>query len=432
MFSVDNFYNYLNEYLKHKKKDAVIKSFKIHGSRSLQDIILPTYQTSNDKPYRYTGQLAMFDQEPIQMEYFTDWVNFNPNSFPEDYEYNATGDLYKHLTPEEFIFRHFSAIDNPILCHSERNSPEVELFKQNHFKTVHYFYHGLIARDWFRHWAHYHMPTSEDALRFGMYCRDASGSRAYRLELLERLVPYKDQLHYNLQDPIYNINPMLNIHYRSTGDQYDSTASTTIVPEDCAKFDIQIVPETLFDTQKTHLTEKVFKPIVMRQPFIIVGPPNSLEYLESYGFKTFGDYWDESYDKILDPAERMDAILKVIDNISNMSEREYSTMIRSARGIALYNRQRFYGGIFEERMLKELHDNLDKAFEEQEQEREEMPGGTFFMYLEKLRAEGHDITDYNRNVLTEIARYVTTNDPKRGRQLMLDYKQLFEHLHELV
>lgn len=426
MFSVDNFYNYLNHYIKHKKKDAVIKSFKIHGSRLLQDIILPTYQTSNDKPYRYTGQLAMFDQEPIELEYFTNWINFNPSSFPEEYEYNATGDLYKHLTPEEFIFRHFSAVHSPILCHSERNSPEVKLFEENGFKTVHYFYHGLIARDWFRHWTHYYMTTSKDAQRFGMYCRDASGSRAYRLELLERLVPYKDNLYYNLQDPIYNLNPMLNVHYKSSGEQYDSTASTTIVPEDCAKFDIQIVPETLFDTQKTHLTEKVFKPMVMKQPFIIVGPPNSLEYLKSYGFKTFSNCWDESYDTITNSQERMDAIIEVVNRISNMNERDYNTTIQRARGIALYNRQRFFSGVFEQRMLEELHENLDKAFEEQEQDIENMPGGTLFMYLEKLRAEGHDITGYNRKCIQDIFKYTLSNDPIRGRQLMIDYQYLLK------
>ena len=205
-----------------------------------------------------------------------------------------------------------------------------------------------------------------------------------------------------------------------------------IVPEDSAKFDIQLVPETLFDTPKTHLTEKVFKPIVMKQPFIVVGPPNSLEYLKSYGFKTFDSYWDESYDTIEDPQERMNAIMQVVDKISNMGEREYSTMIRSARGIALYNRQRFFGGVFEQRMLEELYTNLDNALEKRNEQYKEMPGGTYLMYMDKLREEGYDITDWNRNKLTELAKYIIAHDPVTGRELLLKYKQLFDHLHELV
>lgn len=426
MFSVDNFYNYLNHYIKQKKKDAVLKTFKVHGSRLLQDIIIPSYHSSNDKPYRYATQIAMFDQEPIELEYFTNWIDYNPDSFPEDYEYNATKDLYKHLSPEEFIFRHFSAVHNPILCHSERNSPEVELFEQNHFKTVHYFYHGLIARDWFRHWSHYEMPTSEDAQRFGMYCRDATGSRAYRLDLLHKLIPYKDDLHYNLQDPIYRLDPQLNVHYKSGPVEYGPESSATIVPEDSEKFDIQIVPETLFDTPKTHLTEKVFKPMVMRQPFIIVGPPNSLEYLKSYGFMTFSDCWDESYDEETDPDKRMEKVIAIVDKISNMNEREYSELIRRARGIALFNRQRFFSGVWEERMLEELHNNLDKAFEEIEEEFKTMIGGTFFMYLEKLHAEGYNITDWNKEKIEDIFKYLLTNDPAKGRQLMIQYNHLLE------
>ena len=417
MFSVDNFYNYLNHYLQCKKKDAVLKTFTPHGSRLLKDIIIPSYQTCKSKPYRFASQLAMFDQEPIEMEYFIDWINFDPDSFPEDYEYNATGDLYKNLSPEEFIFRHFSSVGQSILCHSERNSLEVALFEQNGFKTVHYFYHGLIAQDWFRHWAHYEMQTSSNAKRLGMYCRDATGSRAYRLDLLEKLVPYKDNLYYNLQDPIYKLRPMLNVHYESTDEQYNSAASATIVIEDTEKFDIQLVPETLFRTQKTHLTEKVFKPIAMQQPFIVVGPPNSLEYLKSYGFQTFSKYWDESYDKILDANERMDAIIQVVDRISSMGEREYKMMLRSVRGIAMYNRQRFYSGQFTQIMLNELHVNLGKAFDDSE--------GMFFKYLDKLFQDGHDITDYNRKVIKDIIKHTLTNDPKLGRKLVMKYKHLY-------
>jgi hypothetical protein len=35
-------------------------------------------------------------------------------------------------------------------------------------------------------------------------------------------------------------------------------------------------------------------------PFVIVGTRGSLEYLRSYGFRTFEGIWDESYDSAED------------------------------------------------------------------------------------------------------------------------------------
>lgn len=426
MFSVDNFYNYLIQHLKAEEKEAAIKSFSTHGSRLLCDIIVPTYQTSNDKPHRYIGQIAMFDQEPIQLQYFRDWINFDPKSYPPNYEYNATGDLYKHLTADEFIFRHFAAVRTPILCHSERGSLEVEQFSKNFFNPVHYFYHGLIARDWFRHWKRYPMMREIGSKRFGMYCRDATGSRHYRLNLLRRLANFKDHLYYNLQDPIYNLDPMLNVHY-SSAEQYTSDASAMIVPEDTKKFNIQIVPETLYETSKTHLTEKIFKPIVMRQPFIVVGCPGSLAYLKSYGFLTFEPLWNEIYDDIIDPVSRMDAIFNVIHFISNLSDDDFEYMMIKTEAIVAHNHEHFFSEEFEELMMRELHYNLNNALEAREECYNRMPGGTLFYYLEELMERGLDITDYNRKIIDDIAKYELKNDPRRGRLLMLQYKQLFKH-----
>jgi len=426
MFSVDNFYSYLNQYCSGPKKDTNIQSFNVHGSRLLKDIIVPAFKPDESKPARLTGQAAMFDQEPIELQYFEDWINFSPASFPDHFEYKLTNNLYKNLTPQEFIFRHFSGVHNPILCHSERNSPEVELFKQNHFHTVHYFYHGLIARDWYRHWKHYSMEQGTKSKRLGMYCRDATGSREYRLDLLHKLIPFKDDLYYNLQDPIFNIDPQLNVHYSAEADQYASDASATIVPDDCKKFDIQLVPETLFDSQKTHLTEKIFKPIVMKQPFIVIGCPNSLEYLKSYGFKTFDTIWNELYDKELDSTNRMEMIIELIETITSLTDDEYDSMLACVDDIVEHNHKHFYSEEFEKQMLDELHTNLDNAIEERNNEYESMPGGTWFMYLDKLYLEGHDITDFIRTRNEEIIKHLLTNDPTMGRQLMIKYRHLLE------
>jgi pimeloyl-ACP methyl ester carboxylesterase len=68
------------------------------------------------------------------------------------------------------------------------------------------------------------------------------------------------------------------------------------------------VAETVFN-QKVHLTEKIFKPIVMLQPFIVFAGPGSLKYLQSYGFQTFSAIWDESYDEEVDSSTRLEKII---------------------------------------------------------------------------------------------------------------------------
>lgn len=84
------------------------------------------------------------------------------------------------------------------------------------------------------------------------------------------------------------------------------------------KFAIDIVTETVYDVPMAYLSEKTLRTIVFKTPFIILGPKRSLEHLRSYGFETFGDYWDESYDQIEDPVERFMACCKVIKMINDM------------------------------------------------------------------------------------------------------------------
>jgi hypothetical protein len=55
------------------------------------------------------------------------------------------------------------------------------------------------------------------------------------------------------------------------------------------------------------------------KPFIVVAPPKTVEYIKSLGFKTFGDFWDESYDDEYDHSERLAKIFKLIDGLNECS-----------------------------------------------------------------------------------------------------------------
>ncbi len=93
------------------------------------------------------------------------------------------------------------------------------------------------------------------------------------------------------------------------------------VPEFDSYF--EIVNDTWFTGSANLLVgEKLVRPLLRLQPFIFVGSPYLLKYMKDVGFKTFSPWIDESYDSIEDPTERMEAILKEIDRLCNMSLQE--------------------------------------------------------------------------------------------------------------
>jgi len=119
-----------------------------------------------------------------------------------------------------------------------------------------------------------------------------------------------------------------------------------------------VVTETIYYDEKLHLTEKIFKPIVSRRPFILVGAPGNLNYLKRYGFCTFDKWIDESYDLETDPNKRMHMIVKELDRLCSMPWDELMTMYQEMQEVLEHNHQHFYGK-FKEILVNELVDNFE-------------------------------------------------------------------------
>ena len=99
-----------------------------------------------------------------------------------------------------------------------------------------------------------------------------------------------------------------------------------------------IVPETLFYEMGTYLSEKAFKPIAHLHPFVMMGRPGILKTLKRIGFKTFSDFWDESYDDIENNSERIIKIYEVIKSLILKSNEEWDEMMKKMFHILEYNR----------------------------------------------------------------------------------------------
>jgi len=112
------------------------------------------------------------------------------------------------------------------------------------------------------------------------------------------------------------------------------------------------------------LTEKSLRPIACGQPFILAGTHGSLEYLRSYGFKTFENVWEENYDLVEDPRDRLTQIVALMQQIAHWDTDTKSKKMQMAQQIADYNRRRFFSQEFFDQVADELKTNLTVAFAE--------------------------------------------------------------------
>jgi len=103
-----------------------------------------------------------------------------------------------------------------------------------------------------------------------------------------------------------------------------------------------LVNETTYHTKPGYdgvpfLSEKIFKCIAMKHPFIMVTAPNSLKYLKELGYQTFNGLIDESYDTIIDDGQRAIAILNEVDRLCKLQGDDLINFLVEARRICDYN-----------------------------------------------------------------------------------------------
>jgi hypothetical protein len=135
--------------------------------------------------------------------------------------------------------------------------------------------------------------------------------------------------------------------------------------DECADSLLYLVTETVAQGQRQHLTEKIFKPIALGMPFMVVGTQGSLKYLRQYGFKTFDGLWDESYDNEPDTAVRIQMIAQTLKGLDCLSPLHKQDIFKAAHSIIEHNWNHFYNGGFETVLWSEfttMLQNLRKDF----------------------------------------------------------------------
>lgn len=332
------------------EKHGIKDCFKFIPGERFHNINRPLaqYNLSCKDTYKIYNHIIMHDQEPLNDAFVYTYKQFiKVSEKMSDQQMQNFSDQYLAMR----IFRSFKP---NILCHSELNSLDIAALKDFWFIDCYYWYHAMIARDWFRHWewdADLMQPVHKQDMgyKFLLYARGKDGTRSYRNQLLDALKPLQSQILFDWEQQKH----------------ISSDASASIDVHDAIQSTIHIVAETLFDTEKIHLTEKIFKPMVMNQPFILLAGPNALKYLRHYGFQTFNQFWDEGYDEETDSNTRLQMVIQLIQKLSLLSERKLQEMYRNMIPILTHNRKRFYSAEFQNFVIQEMFANFNQALAQQ-------------------------------------------------------------------
>ena len=98
-----------------------------------------------------------------------------------------------------------------------------------------------------------------------------------------------------------------------------------------------IITETQFRNDVLFVSEKVWKPIRNRHPFLVVGTPGTLSYIRRLGFRTFTPLIDERYDSIIDDEQRMQTLFRSIDTLGELDENQRRALLDRAEPILVHN-----------------------------------------------------------------------------------------------
>jgi hypothetical protein len=76
-----------------------------------------------------------------------------------------------------------------------------------------------------------------------------------------------------------------------------------------------VLETTVYDVKKPFLSEKTWKALAHRRPFVILGDTNSISTLKEKGFRTFGNFCDESYDSEPVISNRINMVIEAMHQL---------------------------------------------------------------------------------------------------------------------
>jgi hypothetical protein len=371
---------------------------------TIHDISIFTSRLVSDKI------IFSYDQEPAIEQLISPYLDIF--TWDQDYSPDDLIELEKNNSLPYEIKVPKDRLDNVIEKLRKKTSPtsytlitsefskDIDFLSDKYKITkLYYFFHGFAALDWYR--GYYALNYNKQIVKqykhdFITFNRIITNDRSYRIYFVSLLKEQKlldhglisfnvtDNLFDDWRDEVADPNTRLSLKSQQHAElhltninklvidraELPGSASASI-PRTIDSITVEfnsdafwhIVTETVFYYNKLHLTEKIFKPIVSKQPFMLLAAPGNLAYLKSYGFKTFDSVIDESYDNIVDNDLRIEAVVRQLHWYCNLTPGEKTGIIQQLAPIIDYNFQHFYGE-FRHIITRELLDNTKTLFKE--------------------------------------------------------------------
>ena len=114
-----------------------------------------------------------------------------------------------------------------------------------------------------------------------------------------------------------------------------------------------IVSETNDSNNEIFMTEKIWKPIIAQQMFVVHGNYLYLQKLKELGFKTFNSYFEEAYDLDKDPDMRIETIVDVCDRLRDAP---WQDMYLHSKALRQHNVDNFFN---KEKLGVAINDTLN-------------------------------------------------------------------------
>lgn len=103
---------------------------------------------------------------------------------------------------------------------------------------------------------------------------------------------------------------------------------------------VNLTTETHVGKTTLQLTEKIWKPLIAGQPFMLLSSPGTLRYLKNVvGIKTYSDWWNEDYDHCENLLDRIQIICDNLSRYNTMSVEQLADIRTQMLPVTEYNKQ---------------------------------------------------------------------------------------------
>lgn len=255
---------------------------------------------------------------------FSQWFRFR------QYDPQAT-----YSKSSVFVTHHNSDVDLANQLWEQGHKIAVEELWE--YRDTHPRFHTIASLRWF--WINecywyialgydkYHPTKNWSKLALMPMCRQ----RPHRDMTLQKLAQYLPQFVWSYHNRMLPND--LPLEQREPGDFINWQRYFNPEWYDTTSFSISV--ETMV-TGRGFVTEKTWKPIAYMHPYMVVGPNGTLRLLRSWGFETYDNIFDESYDVTDFNDGKLDIILK------NVEQYQIQPYDDETRDRVAYNKNRFF------------------------------------------------------------------------------------------